>query len=297
MTITKKCGTKQIGVNMFYLLSKGSALLALLCVMSSSLMAWDECCYSCPPSCPPECKTNRFYIGAFGGGIYSDSSKASQQGTAFFLEAQGGPLAVLAEGHFKRQSTGFGGVQVGYEFANNNNCSDWSIAPAAELEAYFFSHRQSGHFINQSGRLDEHDFANSFRSNSSVILVNAVIGLNNSCWSSFTPYVGGGIGAANIRLNKADSLQVSPPEPGVNHFNSKRSDSSWAFAAQAKAGLRYNFSSSFHIFGEYRYLYVDASNYIFGSTVSPGHAATSPWNFKINDINYNAFAFGIQFDL
>jgi hypothetical protein len=76
--------------------------------MNSSLMAW-ECCDSC--------ENNRIYVGAFGGGIYSDSTKLSQMGTVFFEEAEGGPLAVNARGHSKRTSSGFGGAQIGYEWS------------------------------------------------------------------------------------------------------------------------------------------------------------------------------------
>lgn len=278
---------------MFNLFSKGSlaALFALvsLSAMNSSLMAW-ECCEQ--PSC------NRLYIGAFGGGIYSNSNKVSQYGTAYFSELTSiGPLSVIGEGHLNKTSTGFGGAQIGYEWSNPV-CSGWSLDPAGELEVFFFKHKKKGHLINQTvNGLPEHDFADSFHMNSSVILANVVLSINNDCLFGFSPYVGGGIGATRISLHKADSFQVEPVEAGINHFNSKRDDSSWAFAAQAKAGLRYNFCQRFHIFAEYRYLYVDASNYIFGATNYPTHVPTSPWNVKVRDIHYNAFAIGVQFDL
>lgn len=289
------------GEKMFNLISKGrlSTLLTLLSLsgMNSSLMAW-ECCDS--SECNSEC--NRFYIGAFGGGIYSNSTRMSQMGTAYFTEAEGGPLAVFAQGHTKETSSGFFGGQLGYEWKNcllNIGCSDWSIAPAFEIEAYWYNHKKKGHLINENdtNRLPEHDFANSFHVDSTVILGNVVLSLNNSCFGGFSPYIGGGIGATRLSLKNAKSLQESPPELGINHFNSKRSDSSWAFAAQAKVGLRYTICESFHIFGEYRYLYVDSSNYIFGSTVYPTHAPTSPWNVKVKNIHYNAFAVGVQYDL
>jgi len=278
---------------MFNLFSKGklSALLALvsLSAMNSSLMA-DECC--------DPCESNRMYIGAFGGGICSNSNRVSQYGTAFFSEVHSiGPLSIIAEGHLNKSSTGFGGLQIGYEWSKPT-CSGWSLAPAAELEVMFFKHKKHGHLINETVRgLDEHDFADSFHMNSNVILANAVLSINNDCLCGFTPYLGGGIGAARVSLHKADSLQVEPPEAGVNHFNSKRSDSTWSFAAQAKAGLRYNFCQLFHIFAEYRYLYVDASNYILGATNYTTHVPTSPWNVKVSNVNYNAFAIGVQFDL
>jgi hypothetical protein len=100
---------------MYDLLNKGrfKALCALVALSTNlSLMAYDcydsyECCEE--PSC------NRFYVGAFGGGIYSNASKISQFGTAFFPEDEIGPLSIIAEGRLNKTSTGFGGVQVGYE--------------------------------------------------------------------------------------------------------------------------------------------------------------------------------------
>lgn len=274
------------------------ALLGLLSLstMSSSLMALD-CCesYDC---CNP-CDSNRLYIGAFGGGIYSNSNKVSQYGTAFFREPPRsiGPLSIIGEGHLNSTSTGFGGVQVGYEWSKPL-CSGWSLATAGELEYFLFKHKKKGHLINHTViGLPEHDFLDSFHMNSNVILANVVFALNNDCLCGFSPYVGGGIGAARVSLHKADSLQVEPVESGVNHFNSKRDDSSWAFAAQAKAGLRYTFCQTFHVFAEYRYLYVDASNYIFGATNYTTHVPTSPWNVKVKDTSYNAFAIGLQYDL
>lgn len=270
------------------LLNKGRllALIALSCVMTSSLAAWDGC----------NCESSRFYIGAFGGGLYSNSTKVIQQGTLFFTEAEGGLLAVLAEGHTKKKSTGFGGVQVGYEWSICNPCTNWVIAPAFELEACFFSHKKRGHLINNTDRLPEHDFLDSFHMSMDTLLVNAVFSVSSCCWCGISPYVGGGIGATRISIRHATSLQTDPVELGINHFNSRRHDSSWAFTGQVKAGLRYSITKSLHVFGEYRYIFVDSSNYIFGSTVDPTHVPSSPWNVKIENIHYNAFAIGFQYD-
>lgn len=288
-------GQKEMGEAMLKLFSKKMCLLAssaFLCA-ASSLSAWGEC------DVCDVCDSNRVYIGGFGGGIYSDSTKVYQLGTAFFTEAEGGPLAVYAQGTTKKTSTGFGGLQVGYEWSQPQycGCSSWTMATAGEIEAFFFSNKRTGHLINPTDRLDEHDFDASFNMKKSVILANAVFSFNTSSLWGLTPYVGGGIGAARICIGSAKSFQVAPPEVGINHFNSKTSDAAWTFAAQFKAGLRYNIYNSFHIFGEYRYLYLDSSRYIFGSTVYPGHAPTSTWNVKVNNIHYNAFVFGIQFDL
>lgn len=268
--------------------------LGLLTAISffSSVMAWD-CCDPCEP--PSE---SRFYVGAFGGELCSNSSKIHQYGTAFFSEIDSiGPLSVIAEGSLNKTSAGFGGVQVGYEMWKPS-CSNWTLATAGELEAFFFSHKKHGHLINQTViGLPEHDFADSFHVDSSVILANVVLSMKSDCLFGLTPYVGGGLGATRLEFSKADSLQVEPVEDGINHFNSNRSDSTWAFAAQVKAGLRFNFCEKFHVFAEYRYLFVDSSNYIFGATNYTTHVPTSPWNVRVKDMNYNAFAIGFQFDL
>lgn len=278
-------------------LSRKGGLLALMALLSigttnSYLMAGECCDYS-------DC-CNRVYIGAFGGGLSTNSTSMYQIGTAFFTEASGGPLAVYAHGNTKSTSAGFGGIQLGYEWTNcplSPQCSNWSITPALELEAYWYKHTKKGHLFNETDRLPEHDFVDSFEMKTGVYLVNAVFSLNNCCLGSFTPYAGGGVGASRISIRNASSIQVDPAEEGINHFNSLRHDTSWAFTAQAKVGLRYNFCKSFHIFGEYRYTYVDSSNYIFGSTVYSDHVPTTPWNVKVDKIQYNAFVFGIQYDL
>lgn len=262
------------------------ALVTLSAV--NALSAWD--------CCEPE-SDNRFYVGAFGGQLYSNANTMHQFGTAFFTEASGGPLPIIADGRLNKTTSGFGGVQVGYEFSKPS-CSNFSLAYAGEAEAFFFKQKKSGNLINQTVvGLPEHNFADSFDLNSSVVLANVVVSIKNNSLFGLTPYVGGGIGAAHLNLKNANSLQIEPIEAGINHFNSKRNDDSWTFAAQAKAGVRYNFNNLFHIFAEYRYLYVDSSNYVLGATNYPTHAPTTAWNVKVNNTHFNAFAIGIQFDL
>jgi opacity protein-like surface antigen len=256
----------------------------LLSSVSSHLSA---CC---------EPTNNRLYVGGFGGGIYSNSTKVSQLGVVFFTEAEGGPLAIDAKGRTKKTSSGFGGAQIGYEWSKYDNCAGWSLAPALEVEGFWFSNTKKGNLTNtiNSDRLAEHQFSDTFKMNTGVYLANAVISLKNQ-WG-LSPYVGVGAGLARLSINRASSFQVSPEEPEINHF-SNRKDSSWTLAAQIKAGLRYTIFKSFHIFGEYRFLYLDLSDYVFGSTSNPSHAQTSPWNVKMKNTEYNSFVFGLQYDL
>lgn len=261
--------------------------LALLFALSAMNLAACE-----QPSC------DRLYVGAFGGGIYSNTSKVTQYGTAFFSDVTSiGPLSVIAEGQLNKTSSGLGGAQIGYE-GFKPLCSGWSLAPAGELEYFFYKHKKKGDLVNQTvNGLFEHDFVDSFDMRSNVILANLVVSIKNDCLFGISPYVGGGIGATRISLRNADSFQTEPLQEGINHFNSNPNDSTWAFAVQAKAGLRYSFCKMFHIFAEYRFLYVDTSNYIFGATNYTTHVPTSAWNVRLKDTRYNAFAIGIQFDL
>ena len=90
-----------------------------------------------------------------------------------------------------------------------------------------------------------------------------------------TPYVGGGVGGARVAVDGANSVQIDPPEAGINHFNSGPDSSAWTFAAQFKAGARVALGSDAYVFGEYRYLFVGSTDQIFGPTVYPTHAPTS----------------------
>lgn len=51
------------------------------------------------------------------------------------------------------------------------------------------------------------------------------------------------------------------------------------------------------MFLEYRFLYLSASDYTFGSTVYLTHIATTNWDVKIGSQYYNMATAGIQFDL
>ncbi len=248
-------------------------ILLTVLLFSASIEARNvgKCC------CEDYC--NRMYIGAYGGGIFSTESRISQMGTALFSEVtDGGPLAVEARGHLEKKGTGFGGVQLGYEWKKClNECDWWTISPTAEAEGFWFSRKMSGHLFNRTDtdRLPEHDFLDSFHVVEGVYLANLILSLNNT-WD-LAPYVGLGAGPTRIALHNADSLQVAPFEAGINHFNSDTNDSIWTCAAQVKAGLRYDYCR-FHFFGEYRFVYADVSHFIFGSTVYPTHAHTTPWN-------------------
>lgn len=241
----------------------------------------------------------KIYLSAFGGGGASTKTNINQYGTAFFVEALGGPLAVDAFGRSNSRSFGLVGGHVGYQWAEilaNPFSSNWGLAPSFELEGYYLTKSNLiGHEINNNTvRLPEHDFLVTYPIDAGVFLTNAVINFN-SANSRFQPYVGAGIGAAVISVSNASAIQVAPPEVGVNHYNANTSDQNATFAGQIKAGAGFALSEHTSLFAEYRWLYLAPSNFTFGSTVFPGHAATSAWSVELESQNYNMGAVGIRY--
>ena len=246
--------------------------------------------------------TDAIYIGVFGGGGANTSGSLNQGGTAFYPDSSGGPLAVNAQGGADASSMWMVGGHVGYRWPArtfNRINSNWTFAPATELEGYYIggSTLTGNDLNNDTTRLDEHNFLVSYPMNTSVFLINAILNATPSSQGKTHPYVGLGVGTAILDISGATSTQIAPAEPGINHYNSDTSDTATAFALQPKVGLSYDLSSNTNVFVEYRFLYLSATDFTFGSTVYPGHAATSNWNVKLGSQYYNMGTIGIHYDL
>lgn len=237
-----------------------------------------------------------FYVGVFGGLGRSGSSHVSQKGIAFFSP----PLDVDAEGSARRASAALGGIQIGYQLRQMQikSCG-WCITPAIELEASYLKrrHNKTGDLINITDRLPEHDFIDTLPMHSGVFLINGILAFNIPSLKCVQPYIGAGLGTTKTWIRGADSEQVSPVEVGVNHFNSRTNDSDWAFAAQAKVGVRFNLSCNWRLFAEYRFLHQSSTNYTFGDTQYPTHVPTTDWKLHFDSMNYNLAVVGIQYSL
>lgn len=229
------------------------------------------------------------YIGVFGGGGVGNDTDVTQRGTVFLIEAQGGPLAVNGTGQLDSDGVWFAGVQVGHEWAGS------SVVPAFELEGiYLDTGDRSATLQNANVRLEEQAFDDVLPTTTSVLLANLALSFPTGS-RSVTPYVGGGIGGAQIDVDGATSFQLDPAEPGLNHFNGGPDSTAWTFAAQAKAGIRVALGRNAFVFGEYRYLYVGSADLVFGSTVDAGHAATSEWTVGLDSTGHHLGSAGIGF--
>lgn len=237
---------------------------------------------------PPSFIPQGTYVGIFGGWGHSGNNSVTQTGTAFFPPEQGGPLDIHATGDVGG-SSGIAGLQVGYLWP----C--WKcITPGVELEGYYLRTTQTGELDNPGTRLPEHTFDVSFPMNTGVFLVNGILTTTSPC-TNVSPYIGVGVGAAVVSISGADSFQRRPFEPGVNHFNGSPHANGWMFAAQGKAGLRFNFVENLQLITEYRLLYVASKSYTFGSTQYPNHVPTTKFNVNFNRMFHNLAVVGLQY--
>lgn len=249
------------------------------------------------------------YIGGFGGGGGAQSAALVQKGTALYnYDAvhvyldNAGPLAVNALGQSKSAGVWMAGGQIGYRFPDRslaNFYSDWTIAPAVELEGYYLgrSTMRGDDINNETDRLAEHDFQVTYPMNTGVFLVNFVVNSSTERLGNFHPYVGVGAGVAGVSISGANSLQTSPLEAGINHYNSDTSDMAIALAAQPKVGISWHLQDKTNVFLEYRFLYLSSTNFNFGSTEYPTHVATTNWNVRIGSQYFNMVTAGIQFNV
>lgn len=235
---------------------------------------------------------NHPYLSVFGGGGVFSADKLNQTGVALFDPGQGGPLSVNANGAGSTSGVGIVGVNAGYPLGVEKH----GLTPALEVEGYYLGGTQTGdNLVNVTDRLPEHDFTVKYPMNTGVFLANAVVNFGHFCHDKLHSYAGLGVGTAVVSISGADSTQISPPEAGINHYNSNPNASDWTFATQAKMGLNYALTQSLGIFAEYRFLYLSPTSYTFGSTQYPTHTATTSWDVNISGLYNNMGAVGLQY--
>jgi opacity protein-like surface antigen len=221
---------------------------------------------------------NRGFYGGFlvGGGV-STNDPIVQTGTAFPAPP---PLPVWAIGEAQNRAGFMAGIHFGYEWSGRQIGCDprWAILPALEFEGYYLGTQQVG-FLNNldsTNRLPEHLFDYRAPLNIGVLMPNFLVTLHTPF--KIHPYAGFGVGTAIVSNSGATSLQLAPPEPGINHFNSNPNVTAWAPAATCRAGLRFDLGNSWYLFAEYKFLAIGATDYTFGPTVYSTHPPTTAWS-------------------
>lgn len=246
------------------------------------------------------------YVSVFGGAGTSNNVSVRQFGTNYYIEAVGGSMAINAFGSAQSGTVPIVGGNAGYQwsqiaFTSSSILS--GISPATELEGYYIGKATlTGHAVDNGiirPDLSEHNFLVTYPITTSVFLINAIANLDLAGHPNWHPYVGAGFGAGMFSITNAVSTQLDPnlADIGVNHYNSNPNSSASTFAGQVKAGLSIDISDHFSVFGEYRWLSLASSNYIFGSTVYVDHAATSSWLVNLGTQIYNYGSAGIRYRL
>jgi len=111
------------------------------------------------------------YVGVFGGWGSSTDTGVSQLGSVFFIEAEGGPLAVNATGQLDSDSVGFVGGHVGHEWSSNS-----AVLSAFELEGFSLdTGTRRAALVNPTDRLVEQEFDSTFPTDTAVFLANLVV--------------------------------------------------------------------------------------------------------------------------
>jgi opacity protein-like surface antigen len=114
-----------------------------------------------------------------------------------------------------------------------------------------------------------------------TILANAYFDLGT--WAGFTPYIGGGIGTANVQIK--DYMQNNPPaNPAV--YNATASDQSkWNFAWAVTAGVSYDMTENLLLDLNYRY-----------ASLGDGYATDQAGRaIDIENIDAHEFRVGVRF--
>lgn len=272
--------------------------MKLRLLSSMLILSFSTQVFASQPATTSVTDSRKVYVGLFGGGSSANNFSMNQYGTAFYTEANGGPVAVNGVGRINGSSASFFGVQLGYQSQAMlfGHGTEVTFTPAGELEMISMSKNTfNGTFTNNTDRLDAHAFALSYPMNRNIFLVNALVNFSHPrC--PIHPYIGFGIGDAVIRINGANAAQINPLEAGVNHYNANPSDSTSTFAGQIKAGFTYDICQYVSAFAEYRWLYLASTQFTFGSTVYPTHVVTSSWQVKMDAQTDNMLDIGLRFN-
>lgn len=235
-------------------------------------------------------------------------------------------LPVDVDGRNRAQTAQLFGGQIGYEWATQSK-----LKPAIEIEGVYLGADQEANLANPDdevptnvaviargakrtavgyelamaehhGTIDAgvHNFNNTSKVRAALFMLNGVLSYKAESW--FAPYIGVGVGFAAVNLRDAVSLQTGPggvEHTGgntvpVNHFNSRDSANDFALVAQAKTGVRFHLTGKASLFAEYRYIRLASTEYTFGSTVYPDHAATDAWVFRNGSVNLHNGIVGLR---
>lgn len=232
------------------------------------------------------------YLGLVGGVGSASSASLRQQGGFYLPGPLGLRVAVDADGQADQTRVALGGIHAGYEWGQMRiGQTSWSLQPATELEGLWMGKHSRQGGLPIEPRVLGTQYVD-LPMTAGVLLANAVITFETPYSRRILPYLGAGVGLARLSIKGADS--ANPNEPGINHFDSHPQASDTALALQFKVGLKGRLTDHVSVFAEYRYLAINATQYVFGETLPP-HLPTDPWDVSLGRQTYNIVAVGLQY--
>jgi hypothetical protein len=223
-----------------------------------------------------------FYVAAYGGADFTDIGNNSK-----YQIGNVGPSNFFASGVYQGNGKtvnsvgGVGGIKFGYKFEGYEIGSGWSLQPVVELEAAYIGNTGTNTFSYAAGETinvkSEYDNV--------AILVNGLVRFKNP--SSFTPYLGFGLGAEYYNPN---TLSISD-NYGVNYTG--KSESIWVPAGQALVGVDYKVANHWTLFTEFKFIIMDKPH---ESTYDFDHEAGGPsYSYNPGFIGENIGVFGLKY--
>jgi opacity protein-like surface antigen len=173
------------------------------------------------------------------------------------------------------------GLGIGYKF------NEWLRADVTGEYRGKANFHGSDHVTFNGGQgVDNYSASKSER----VILANAYLDLGT--WWCLTPYVGAGIGAANIKISGFR-------DDGFNNFGISTAyaedESKWNFAWALHAGVSYKVTQSMSI--DLGYRYIDMGSGTTGATRAFDNSFVNGGPFTLNHITSHDFKLGVRWML
>ena len=232
------------------------------------------------------------YVGVFGGGGSRSSTNVSQFGTAFFVEAVGGPMAIDATGQTSSGGVGFGGAHLGYEWSYGTY-----LRPALEIEGFYLAGNQPrATLVNPTDRLPN---------TPSSILSRPAPRCFWRIWLSASRRpikTSRPISAADSGRATSPSTAPRPHRPTRRSLASTTSTRARDFlsldlAAQVegRCALRPRRQLALICLASTAICMSATWNQVFGSTVDPTHVPTSPWTTSFGGTSHHLAAGGVGF--
>jgi opacity protein-like surface antigen len=243
---------------------------------------------------PPIIQKAPVAVAEFGGWyLRGDIGISSERAGSFRQEGFGGAPLPLSVQQVTKEFSGAGifGVGFGYEF------NSWLRADITGEYRNGSIFRGFGIVTAANGTtlIPEHPTVNKTEW---VFLGNVYVDLGT--WWSVSPFVGAGVGMANVRLKGFNDVAIASLDPilGTTILNANNwapDGSKWNFAWAVHAGLAYHVTPNFTV--ELAYRYLDMGDGVTGSPITGFDGTIQGTRFHVENITSHDLKLGIRWML